>query len=146
MNQENEIHKIAKIKIRPLKYTLMELREINYYKRRGKPIPVELLSKHFEDFDVRNQLLQGQKPKQTKLNINNSKIDEIKEEDNKESSSVSNSQKSNSFYKNENNNGSSKKRGILKLNFNDDEDEKDSSDNSSNMSGEDKKNNSDKPQ
>ena len=52
MNQENDINQLAKIKIKPLRYTLMELREMNYLKRKGKPIPKELLNKPFEDFDV----------------------------------------------------------------------------------------------
>lgn len=41
-----------KLKIRSLRYTLMELREINYLKRNGKPIPDRLRYKRCDDFEV----------------------------------------------------------------------------------------------
>ena len=37
-------------KIHPLKYTLMELRKINYLKRNNLPIPAELKNRKFEHF------------------------------------------------------------------------------------------------
>ena len=45
-------HKIAKLKIKSLRYTLMELREINYLKRNGKPIPPSLKFKRCDDFEI----------------------------------------------------------------------------------------------
>ena len=42
----------GKLKIHPLRYTLMELRKINYLKRNNLPIPSELKNKKFEHFDV----------------------------------------------------------------------------------------------
>ena len=39
-----------KLKIHPLRYTLMELRKINYLKRNNLPIPAELKNRKFEHF------------------------------------------------------------------------------------------------
>ena len=129
MNQENDLKKLAKIKIKPLRYTLMELREMNYLKRKGKPIPKELLNKPFEDFDVSNQI--KAKRKQSKISqnsIEDEKMDEIKE-DNRESSDLSNTPKSNindkSIENKKSKKSSEKENGILQLKFcEDDEDEK----------------------
>ena len=54
MNLENETNSTVTIKVRVLKYTLMELREMNYLRRKGKEIPSNLLNKTFEDFDINN--------------------------------------------------------------------------------------------
>ena len=48
---DNEL-RIDKLKIKSLRYTLMELREINYLKRNGKPIPPSLKYKRCDDFEV----------------------------------------------------------------------------------------------
>ena len=112
MNVEN--NKIAKIKIKPLRYTLMELREMNYLKRKGKKIPVELLNKPFEDFDVGNQL----KPKKSNKSLSNLKIEEVNE-NNKESSNLSITPKENDKEEidNQSKKSSSKESGLFKLNF-----------------------------
>ena len=129
MNQENDINQLAKIKIKPLRYTLMELREMNYLKRKGKPIPKELLNKPFEDFDVSNQIkTKRRQSKMSKISIEEEKMDEIKEEK-KESSELSNTPKSSIYDKTIENKkskkSSEKENGILQLKFcEDDEDEK----------------------
>ena len=130
MNTGNHSNQIAKIKIKPLRYTLMELREMNYLKRKGKPIPSELLNKPFEDFDVNNNINQIRQKK-----IDNSKIHKINE-DNKESSELSNTKKS-QIYNNLNENDKDKKSKnsskndndnvILKLQFCDGNDDNNSS-------------------
>ena len=89
-----EINQIANIKIKPLRYTLMELREINFLKRKGRPIPPKLLNKPFEDFDVGNEL------KSKKANISKTNIEEIKENNN-ESSDLSNTIKQKENTENE---------------------------------------------
>ena len=129
MNQNNNDFQMAKIKIKPLRYTLMELREMNYLKRKGKPIPVELLKKPFEDFEIGNQL----KTKKSSKSIKNPKIEEeidgIKEEDAKENTSsfLSDSQKS----ENKSKKSSDKNAGILQLKFCGGEDDNKSSSNES---------------
>ena len=130
MNQENDINTLAKIKIKPLRYTLMELRKMNYLKRRGKPIPLELLNKPFEDFDVSNQIKikrrQSKISQISKISNEEEKMDEIKE-DNKESSDLSNTPQSNEkSIENKNSiKSSEKENGILQLKFcEDDENEK----------------------
>ena len=127
MEKEDEKN-IAKIKIKPLRYSLMELREMNFLKRKGRPIPAELLNKPFEDFDVNMQF------KSCKTNnYENLKIDEIKEEK-KENSEISishNSPKESNKSKSESNkskSSSEKESGILQLKFCDD-DENNSSQN-----------------
>ena len=116
MKIENEVNKLAKLKIKPLRYTLMELREINYLKRKGKPIPTQLLNKPFEDFDVTNQI----NTKKSKT----MRILEIKE-DQKESSNLSSSNNSNALSKSNNKSQKEKDKvsGILQLKLcGDDED------------------------
>ena len=116
MKIENEVNKLAKLKIKPLRYTLMELREINYLKRKGKPIPTQLLNKPFEDFDVTNQI----NTKKSKT----MRILEIKE-DQKESSNLSSSNNSNVLSKSNNKSQKEKDKesGILQLKLcGDDED------------------------
>ncbi len=118
MKIENEVNKLAKLKIKPLRYTLMELREINYLKRKGKPIPTQLLNKPFEDFELTNQI--------NAKKSNTIKIEEIKE-DQKESSNLSSSNNSNVLSKSNNKNQKEKDKdkesGILQLKFcGDDED------------------------
>ena len=46
----------SKLRIKPMKYTLMELRKINYCKRKGIPVPQELLDKKFEDFVIEDKV------------------------------------------------------------------------------------------
>jgi hypothetical protein len=107
----------------------MELREMNYLKRKGKPIPKELLNKPFEDFDVSNQIkTKRRQSKMSKISIEEEKMDEIKE-DKKESSELSNTPKSSIYDKTIENKkskkSSEKENGILQLKFcEDDEDEK----------------------
>ena len=116
MKIENEVNKLAKLKIKPLRYTLMELREINYLKRKGKPIPTQLLNKPFEDFELTNQI--------NAKKSNTIKIEEIKE-DQKESSNLSSSNNSNALSKSNNKSQKEKDKesGILQLKLcGDDED------------------------
>ena len=49
MNKKKD-KKGKNFKIHPLKYTLMELRKINYLKRNNLPIPAELKNRKFEHF------------------------------------------------------------------------------------------------
>ena len=116
-------NQIAKIKIKPLRYTLMELRQINFLKRKGKPIPVDLLNKPFEDFDVGNQI----KPKKSNKSMANLKIEEIKENNKENSSLTITLKKDNKEDEIENKNSSSiESRGILKLNICKENDDKSS--------------------
>lgn len=57
----------AKLRIKPIKYTLMELRKINYCKRKGIPVPQELLDKKFEDFAIEEKAKPPQQPLVLKL-------------------------------------------------------------------------------
>ena len=129
MNVDNDINQLAKIKIKPLRYTLMELREMNYLKRKGKPIPKELLNKPFEDFDVSNQIkMKRRQSKISQISPEEEKMDEIKE-DNKESSDLSITPKSSindkSIEDKKSKKSLEKENGILQLKFcDDDEDEK----------------------
>ena len=59
-----------KLRIKPIKYTLMELRHINYCKRKGIPIPQELLDKKFEDFTIDDKQ-KVQKPQMLNLKEEN---------------------------------------------------------------------------
>ena len=116
-------NQIAKIKIKPLRYTLMELRQINFLKRKGKPIPVDLLNKPFEDFDVGNQI----KPKKSNKSMANLKIEEIKENNKENSSLTITLKKDNKEDEIENKNSSSiESGGILKLNICKENDDKSS--------------------
>lgn len=72
-----------KLRIKPIKYTLMELRHINYCKRKGIPIPQELLDKKFEDFTIDDK---QKVPKPQMLNL---------KEDNESSHSKENNQSEN---------------------------------------------------
>ena len=123
MNSNNEDFKIAKIKIKPLRYTLMELREMNYLKRKGKPIPIELLKKPFEDFEIGNQL-KTRKSNTSIKKLKIEKINEIKEENPKEDSKsdLSKSEKIENKSK-ESSNKESRQSGILQLKLCGDEDE-----------------------
>lgn len=76
----------SKLRIKPMKYTLMELRKINYCKRKGIPVPQELLDKKFEDFviedkvkEAKPQLLQLQEVNES----NDSKENDTKIQNNK---------------------------------------------------------------
>ena len=145
----SETNQIAKIKIKPLRYTLMELREINFLKRKGRPIPPELLNKPFEDFDVGNKLKPKKEPipkiveikenkdessdlsntikEQEQKNLDNNKIDEKKKNDSESKKSSSNANDNDNGNDNDNDNGIFK----LKL-FNAGEDDENKSSNNEN--------------
>ena len=71
----------AKLRIKPIKYTLMELRKINFCKRKGIPIPQELLDKKFEDFAIEDKTKTTQQPQQLKLEDKDIGKDEVNEND-----------------------------------------------------------------
>lgn len=57
MDSKNNSAKKNKLKVKPLKWTLMELRKMNFLRRKNLPIPKELLEKKFENFDLNDSKL-----------------------------------------------------------------------------------------
>ena len=76
-----------KLKIKPMRYTLMELRKINYLTRNGLPIPDELKNKQYEDLPINQPKAKNANDAQ-KLNLQDLSDDDSIEEDNKKNSNT----------------------------------------------------------